>query len=487
MKMTPEPSSISARAKRHKHLLACCSALLVATQMVGACAQHSSTEHVKKPVSENPSGNGGAPDDSDPYASSGNGGKSGSQGSSDDHDGGSTGGTSGESGDASSPYPGDGGDPTADAGPPPPPPEFTKPALLEALADCALDSYRDAEDKVDALVRAVDDLAAEQNLSNLNAAQAAWRGAMASWQRAEPFRVGPAARSTEPGGQDLRDQIYIFPLANLCKIDQQLVAESYAGSGFATLLASTRGLSALEYLLFHNDSTNACLPAANINANGSWAALGSGELARRRATYSKAVARDVRAQVAALLKAWDPEQGDFYGTLTSAGPGNTLFPLPQNAFNAVTDGLFYIEQEVKDWKLGWPLGLVAECINAPGTCPEAVESPYAKVSTDNLRQNLIGFRRAFEGCGDRYWGLGFDDWLNAVGAEDLASRMLTAISDAQTAVDQLDPPLEEAINSDPAKVRAVHTEVKAITDLLKTEFVTVLDLELPKSAEGDND
>jgi predicted lipoprotein len=348
-------------------------------------------------------------------------------------------------------------------------------------------SYREFETKADALVEATRELAAEQNLANLTAAQDAWRAAMASWERAEPLRFGPAARSTEPGGQDLRDQIYIFPLANYCKIDQQIVDGAYTKASFPTTLASARGLGAIEYLLFHTDSTNACLPALNINSSGSWAALGIAELQERRAKYANAAAKEVLAQATALLNAWDPKEGDFHAVLTEAGNGSALFPLHQDAFNAVTDGLFYIEQEVKDWKLGWPLGLVPECVNTPGTCPDAVESRYANVSTDDLRQNLIGFRRAFEGCGDKYWGLGFDDWLNAVGAEDLSERMLTAIVAAQSAVDELSPPLEEAINSDPTKVRTVHTAVKAITDLLKTELITVLNLELPKSAEGDND
>ena len=33
----------------------------------------------------------------------------------------------------------------------------------------------------------------------------------------------------------------------------------------------------------------------------------------------------------------------------------------------------------------------------------------------------------------------------------------------------------------------LHTRIRAIGDLLKTEVVTVLDLELPDRAQGDND
>ena len=47
--------------------------------------------------------------------------------------------------------------------------------------------------------------------------------------------------------------------------------------------------------------------------------------------------------------------------------------------------------------------------------------------------------------------------------------------------------LEQALATDPAKVMTVYTAFKGLTDLLKTEFVTVLNLELPKTTQGDND
>ena len=47
--------------------------------------------------------------------------------------------------------------------------------------------------------------------------------------------------------------------------------------------------------------------------------------------------------------------------------------------------------------------------------------------------------------------------------------------------------LAKALNTAPTSVLDLHAAVKSITDLLKTEFVSVLDLEAPQSVEGDND
>jgi predicted lipoprotein len=367
------------------------------------------------------------------------------------------------------------------------PPKFSKRALLKALADCSTASYGEFATAAGALSDATTSAAADPSDENYAAARLAWLAAMASWQRAEPLSFGPAAPTTALGGQDLRDQIYIFPLANHCLVDQSLVGEKYQDAAFPSSLSSARGLTALEYLLFHGDGSNSCNSLSSINADGSWAALSASELRARRANYADAAARDVLARANKLLGAWATDGEDFYGTFTTAGNGSALFSGSQDAFNAVSDALFYVEQELKDWKLGWPLGLVADCVNAPGTCPNDVESRYARVSTDHLRQNLIGFRREFQGCGSNYWGLGFDDWLIAVGAEDLAQRMLSALEGAQASVEALSPSLEEAIVTNPANVALVHADVKKLTDLLKTEFVSVLNLELPVGSEGDND
>ena len=40
---------------------------------------------------------------------------------------------------------------------------------------------------------------------------------------------------------------------------------------------------------------------------------------------------------------------------------------------------------------------------------------------------------------------------------------------------------------DPAGVKALYDSLRVIVVLLKTEFISVLDLELPKRVEGDND
>ena len=384
-----------------------------------------------------------------------------------------TGGNSGTGGNAGAG--GTGADPTE---------PFSKAALLRAIADCAMDRYSEFRDIAASLDDKAGAAAATVAPSDVTAVREAWIATMSKWEEVELFRFGPMARATDPGGNDIRDQIYGWPLVNRCGIEERIVSRGYEAPDFGTALINVRGLAAFEYAAFYEGSDNACSQFSTINAHGTWAALGAAEIARRKFAYAAAVGKDVLQHATALVDAWSPSGGNFRAQLLGAGTSSTTFTSEQKALNAVSDALFYVELESKDWKLGRPVGL-GDCTTP--TCPEALESQYARQSTVHLRRNLAGFRRLFQGCAARNGGFGFDDWLRAVGATDLAERMLGALGRAEEAVDTLDPPLEQALATDPAKVTAVYIAFKGLTDLLKTEFVTVLNLELPKSTQGDND
>lgn len=362
---------------------------------------------------------------------------------------------------------------------------FTKAALVEAGAACAMSRYESFRAAARTFQSKSAEWAAEPTPTKRVEARDAWRAALSRWQEAELFRIGPAARPPEIGAQSLRDEIYGWPLFGRCSIEEQLVARGYAGAGFSTALVNVRTLAAADFLLYSEDPKNACGSFSRINSEGTWAALSADDLTKRRAEYTAAIAADVVAKADRLADAWAPDKGNFLGALKTAGAGSTLFPTEQDALNGLNHALFYIEHEVKDLKLGLPLGIASECFK--DRCPELLESQFAKVSLAHLKDNLKGARHLFVGCSDDGESLGFDDWLWAVGAGDVATRMVAALDEADAAAAALSDPLEVPLLTEAAKVERLYIAVKRFTDLLKSEFVTVLNLELPTHAEGDND
>jgi uncharacterized protein len=358
---------------------------------------------------------------------------------------------------------------------------FDKSALLRAFGECALGTYREFVTVAGALDAAA--RAADADASKLAEARTAWARAMDVWERAEVFQFGPAAMTGAPGARDMRDPIYAWPLTGRCAIEQAITDKVYEVPDFASLaLVSTRTLGALEYLLFYDASDNACAPTDAINAQGKWAALGAAEIAKRKATYARVLAADVAVRAQKLVDAWDPAKEAFLTTLGTAP--NATFSSQQMAFNAVSDAMFYLDDQLKNMKVGLPAGLIADCATPP--CLDRVESPYAKRSKDHMRANIAGYEQLLLGCGPS--GLGFDDLLAAVGAPQVTDKLKASVDTARAALDALkEPSFQEDIQKNPAGVRALFDALRGNAVIMKSDFVTVLDLEIPKTVVGDND
>ncbi len=336
----------------------------------------------------------------------------------------------------------------------------TRADFLSAAGACSLQAVTKFRAEIDAL--------------NAAPTRDNWKRAMKAWQRVELMQFGPTGSSTTPGGMDLRDQVYSWPLISRCSIEDVLVSKRYE-TGVGSLLVNRRGLGALEYLLFHEGDDVICSTAG-------WVALTPTERTAQKQAYGAAVSADLKVHADALVTAWE---GGFVETLRTAGPGNTTYMSTGAAMNQVSNGLFYIERVVKDAKLAPPIGL-RDCAVPP--CLDLLESQYASHNIENLRANLAGLRQLLEGCEPGYTGIGFDDLLLGARASSLVDRLHERVLAAEAALGAIEEPdLKEALMTDPASVRAYYDALKGITDLLKSEFVTVLDIDLPMGLEGDND
>lgn len=396
------------------------------------------------------------------------------------------------------PPPGDSGPPT-DSGPRPDAPgsdgggrpraEVTRELLASLAERVILPTYRELATATEALASATAAYAESGSSEDRAAAQEAWRTAMEVVQRAELMQVGPAGMQTSEvlGGMGYRDAIYAWPAVNRCRID---VITQQGQYGELTALAAqplfVRSLAALDYLLFFEPPQHACSPGASVTVDdAAWNALGADAIRQRRADYAHAVAQLVDQSADALLAAWEPAQGNFAGQLAGAGESGSIYPTTQAALNAVFVAMFYLDKVTKDLKLGAPAARNDRCMAS--SCPEQLESQWAGRSIEHVLPNLVAFQQLYLGGPAGSEATGFDDLLRAVNAADLAADLETAVADA-IRVAEATPSVDRANLADQlAAVRALYDAVKAITDLLKADFRTTLDLELPMGAGEDND
>ena len=361
--------------------------------------------------------------------------------------------------------------------------EDARRVLANVGENVVLHTLRDLVERSRTLETATATYAASLSDADRDAARTAFRNTMEAIQRAEVYQLGPAGPvSLVTAGQGLRDEMYAWPLVNRCRADQETVDPAHASIDTLRLEAiNVRGLATIEYLLYETTLNNGCPPSININAMGTWAALGDAGVRRNRAEYAHNAAILVRERAEELVRAWET---NFHNQLATAGAGSTVFATSQEGLNALSDALFYVYDIVLDMKLGQPVGIV-NC--EAESCPEAVESPWSNVSIDNIIANLHAFRAAYLGGEPGADGAGFDDLLRSVGATDLDMRMQQGIEATLTALEAIEGPLATAVVDRNEQVVAAWRALDALMRTLKTELVTVLDLELPMRVEGDND
>ena len=336
------------------------------------------------------------------------------------------------------------------------------------------------------LQTATEAYATEPTTTQREAVQAAWQSAMDVWQQLELLQVGPAGLMGQvAGGENLRDAIYSWPVVNTCRVDQETARRGYEAD-LATALANVRGLDALEYLLFTEGAEHTCSAGSAFATGGEWEAIGDADaVVAQRASHALALATELHRSAAALAAAWGPGAEDsFRDKFALAGRDKRVYGTAQEALNALSDAMFYLEKETKDMKLALPAGVIPCTVQAD--CVESRESRYANRSKNHIITNLKAFRRVFLG-GAAASDIGLDDLLEAMGQGELARRLDEEMAAAIGAMESLPGTLAEAVSNAPDEVVAAYDTVRIPVQTFRTEVLSLLDLELPQRAEGDND
>ncbi|WP_018983158.1 imelysin family protein [Salinimonas chungwhensis] len=361
---------------------------------------------------------------------------------------------------------------------------FNESLLLASLVDnVLLPTYNQFANDATALQTTVnnycDTLSAPDTSASdaLSQAQDSWRGAMTTWQLAEVMQIGPLAEN----GYALRNKIYSWPNVSACAIDQDVVLAEADDYDLTTRTPSRRGLDALEYTLFNTNLNHQCTVAGT--APEGWNNRTDQDRREARCAYSQRLTADLVTNAQTLVSAFEGEQG--YGqVLKNAGLPDSQFAVSLDAVNEISDAVFYITEVTKDAKIATPVGIIAnDCGTSP--CPQNAESTYADHSLQNIIANLTALRSVYLGGDDE--NVGFNDFLNDVGDTETATRLLQDIDNAIAFAQSLNGPYSTLLTEQPDQVEQLHSEVKEVTDTVKTDFIQSLALELPATSAGDND
>lgn len=326
----------------------------------------------------------------------------------------------------------------------------------------------------------------DQESAQREIVQAQWRLVMADVQATEIHVFGPAADN----GEALRNRLHSYAAGPLstCGVDQSVVLAEEDDFDIASRSLNQRGMGAIEYLLFNSTLDHTC--ASQVPETQSWNNRSDPERRLKRCELATRIVSDVADAASSIESNWQDYRAEF---INQDNAGDSL--------QLITDGIFALDKLTKDQKIMLPTGLSAEC--SALTCPRLVESPYAENSYQNIRVNLLSFRNIFTGAD----GLGFDDYIDNEGFPDVSERFLDNILATLEVIDAADT----SINAEVASIQTVADEtactnasaapdqpnqlnvcrlagsIKRITDDLKIDFVTIVGVMIPDSAQSDND
>ncbi len=328
---------------------------------------------------------------------------------------------------------------------------FDRAAMLQHYADSLIQPDFDSLNyAAQQLSQRIEALSFQPDAQKLSEARNQWHNTYLLWIRSSIWMFGPAETSLG----SLRELTGTFP-ANSARIEQ-LIASS--DTAFQNFERDTRGLFALDYLLFNRSKSDPQLLAEFSNSG--------------RAAYLRALGKHLLTQTSAVKQKWIAYRNDFVASVgTDAGSSTTQM---YNAF------LMSFEFS-KNFRLGLPMGL------RPGQQqpePDKVEALHSQQGKLGLEVHLNAIHRAYTGG----LGIGFDDYvLASFNGKTLYDSTVNQWNRVVLAKQTLPAvPLDELVRQQSVALQELHTSLNRMTRFYKSEMASLLGLTITFSSnDGD--
>ena len=340
---------------------------------------------------------------------------------------------------------------------------FDRRALLENITQqIIIPAHEQFVAEAEALETAVTTFTKDPTLSNLEAAQSAWRTATVARTSLLTFRLGLVDDSRLHSRLDNRPARATF-------IEETIAGTVTIDAAFIESIGSSSiGLGTVEYLLFESEGGNDAVLTRFTEV----------ENAARRRDYLLAVAQNLPLKADALLQVWLPEGGNYAAAFIAADmDGGEM----QGSMNMLVNQMIADLEEIVTTRLGKPTGNTA---NGQAR-PDLVESPFAYWSLPRIRSTIQMMQVIYSGKD----GLGFDDYLDFLDAEGEGGQTLSQVIDARfattlAAFDAIEGTLHTAVTNQPEQINVAYEEVRTLLVLLKADMTNQLGITL---TFNDND
>ena len=344
---------------------------------------------------------------------------------------------------------------------------FSRRAMLENLAyEVILPLHEAFFEQTETLRAAVYDFISAPMLETLDSLQDAWRAESLLWHRVRLFKVG---RLTF---------VYHSRIANNAPIATAIIDDFINGkaliepNAIGVYGSNVVGLRTIEYLIFDPVGGNDAVLAK----------FADDPAAMYRAQYLLLTVEDLHTTVGELLHMWSPEGLNYAGQFVEDDDPSSV----QESISMLVNEMVASLEATVNMTIGWALGTQA----GGEVQPQIVEARYSGYSIPQLISFFEMLRDTFKGQRPEGDGLGFDDYLDFLGAEygdlslsDAISAQIDVVLGALAAIDE---PLETALLNQPERVQRVYDEGRRLVVLMKADMVSRLGITITfNDSDGD--
>ncbi|UTW60873.1 imelysin family protein [bacterium SCSIO 12741] len=296
---------------------------------------------------------------------------------------------------------------------------------------------------------AINDFINQPDNTTLELAQKQWISAAQIWRRCEPFNFGPIRSNY------LHNKINTWP-TNRDFIQGFIEGSDSLNSDFINSKgSSSKGLAAMEWLLFDPDSGNTVILAQ----------LTQGTHSYRRRKYLQALGENMYEKAQQIQELWT---GDYRQEFID-NQGTDLY----SSLGSLTNQMISLNEKIIKSKMGKPLGKSSD----NQAHPDLLESGLSGRSLAHIQYNLIILENIFLAKSDEKGNLtGYDDYLNFLNArhgdELLSAKILDQMEITENSLKNITPPLRTAIINQKAEVETAYEEFKSLLTLLKADMAS---------------
>jgi len=278
----------------------------------------------------------------------------------------------------------------------------------------------------------------------LNTCRSDWKNAREVWENSEAWLFGPVATN------EIDPRIDTWPV-DFVRLDSVLNSNSVFSNAYINSLEeSLKGFHPIEYLLF------------GLNSNKK-----ASDFTQREKEYLLALSENLKDLTTELRTAWDPQGGNYIHELLNAG-SSTGFPTKKSAYEEMVNAMIGICDEVGNGKIG-------EVLTNLDSMGE--ESPFAKNSITDFRNNILGVKYAYLSIIGNSDGKGIEDIVREKNLS-LDGKIKQKIDAAIVALNNITDPFGRAIHTQPIQVQNAVDAINVLKNELEDGLLPFIQLNI---------